>query len=63
MSSEIPKEYITLPAGPEKYFVNSWHHNSNRMHVDLYFEKLRLDVSVHMISIHTNQYDVNHLEH
>ena len=62
ISSDSPKEYISLPAEPEENFVNSWHHNSNRMHGDVYFEKLRLDVSVNSISIHTNQCYVDHLE-
>ena len=46
MSSEIPEEYITLSAGAEENFVVSWHHDENAMQGDVYFEKLRLHVSV-----------------
>ena len=46
MSSEIPQEYITLPAGAEENYVVSWHNDENAMQGDVYFEKLRLQVSV-----------------
>ena len=46
MVSEIPEEYVTLSAGAEENFVVSWHNDENAMQGDVYFEKLRLQVSV-----------------
>ena len=46
MSSEMPEEFIALPAGAEGNYVVSWLTDDNNMHGDVYFEKLRLQVSV-----------------